>query len=57
MPYQRDYSKEIDSLKDQISKLVSENASLRLELNWMVTRLDSMSNVIDYIRTRVYPVA
>lgn len=55
MPYQRDYSKEIDFLKDQISQLKSEKISLRLELNKLYKRLDTMHDTIEYLRTRCYP--
>ena len=33
MPYERDYSREIDTIKTQLASLFNENARLRLELN------------------------
>lgn len=54
-PHQRNYSQEIDSLKDRISKLVLENVSLRTELNKLYKRLDAMHDTVEYLRTRCYP--
>lgn len=55
MPYERDYSREIDTIKTQLASLFNENARLRLELNKLYKRLDAMHDTIEYIRTRVYP--
>ena len=55
MPYERDYSKEIDTIKSQLASLFAENARLRLELSKLYKRLDAMHDTIEYIRTRVYP--
>lgn len=55
MPYERDHSKEIDSIKSQLADLYAEKARLRLEINKLYKRLDDMHDVIEYLRTRVYP--
>lgn len=55
MPYQRDYSREIDTIKSQLANLYAENAKLRLELSKLYKRLDAMHDTLEYLRTRVYP--
>jgi regulator of replication initiation timing len=55
MPYQRDYSREIDTIKSQLAGLFAENAKLRLELSKLYTRLDAMHVTLEFLRTRVYP--
>jgi regulator of replication initiation timing len=58
MPYQRDYSKEIDTIKTQLADLYAENAKLKLELNKLSKRFDTMNDTIEYLikylGTRVY---
>lgn len=58
MPYERDHSKEIDTIKTQLASLFNENARLRLELNKLYKRLDAMhdtiENLIKYLGARVY---
>jgi regulator of replication initiation timing len=55
MPYQRDYSNEIDTIKTQLAGLFAENAKLRLELSKLYKRLDAMHDTLEFLRTRVYP--
>lgn len=55
MPYERDHSKEIDTIKTQLASLFNESAKLRLELSKIYKRLDAMHDTIEYLRTRVYP--
>lgn len=57
MPYQKDYSREIDTIKSKLANLYAENAKLRLELSKLYKRLDAMHDTLEYLRTRVYPVA
>ena len=55
MPYERDYSKEIDTIKTQLADLCAEKARLKLELNKLYKRLDAMHDTVEYLRTRCYP--
>ena len=54
MPYQRDHSKEIDTIKTQLAELYAEKARLKLELNKLYKMYDDLHTTVEFLKTRCW---